>query len=348
VMDRLSVYMTDRCNLACGYCWVAVNRGAARGPSAAALRRAVDDLLDRRGSKIVFLGGEPLLRYPALLKTAEYARSRSARLVMEVLTNGTLLDSGRLEALFGLGVNVTVSLDGPPEVNDAGRGRSVAAKVLRRLEGWESRLGVNSVFCPATACRLEASVDFLRRRGFGRISLSPDMNAAWSDESLEGLRTSLAGLRRAYRRTLMGSARPFQIPTLFSVLEHRAPGRRRCRNLALGPDGSYYACDRAMGFPAGAARGLRVGKPGRFDRAAREAILARAEAAIGSLGWSAEPVFCPMGPFFHAGLGREAADPRLEGFRRLSETVSSALHGIVDDNRDLPAYKALYEDVRLV
>jgi len=190
-------------------------------------------------------------------------------------------------------------------------------------------------------------VEFLRRRGFGRVSFSPDMNAEWSERSLEELRASLARLRRAYRRMLLGPAPHYQLPTLFSMLERRGTGRRRCRNLALGPDGAYYACDRAMGFSAGKARGLRVGRPGRLDRAAREALLARAEAAVGALGWDAEPDFCPLGPFFHAELGREHAGPRLEAFRRLSELFSAALLGIIEDNRELPAYKALYEDVRV-
>ena len=118
-LDHLAVYLSNSCNLACSYCYVAVNQGPAARLDLETIRRAVDEFAakvppERR--KVTFLGGEPLLDWPLFVKAARYARGAlGPRSVLQTFTNGTLLTPERVAVLDELGVHCTVSLDGRKE-----------------------------------------------------------------------------------------------------------------------------------------------------------------------------------------------------------------------------------------
>jgi len=71
---------------------------------------------------VTFFGGETLLNFPVLQKTIAYARQRAAELGKQVdfslTTNGTLLKPEVIEFLAENRVGVTISIDGPKEVQD--------------------------------------------------------------------------------------------------------------------------------------------------------------------------------------------------------------------------------------
>ena len=77
---------------------------------------------DNKVAHITFFGGETLLNFPVLKKTIAYARQRGAEVGKEVdfslTTNGTLLKPEIIEFLAENQVGVTISIDGPREVQD--------------------------------------------------------------------------------------------------------------------------------------------------------------------------------------------------------------------------------------
>jgi uncharacterized protein len=177
--DSMILKLASRCNLDCPYCYWFRDETVYAAPKL--LPVEVEDLciarledhlaeygLDR--FSVIFHGGEPLLfgkkRFVALgLKLRELEERSGAELVLQVTTNGVLIDAEWAEILSALRVSVAVSLDGPAVVHDrhrvdhAGRGtyeRVVAG--LRSLQAAGLRPGLLAVCDPAgdpgELCRL--------------------------------------------------------------------------------------------------------------------------------------------------------------------------------------------------
>ena len=132
-IETLLLKTASRCNIACSYCYVYQlgDEGWRRQPPAmsqstidAAVRR-LDELrqAQNRDFAVVLHGGEPLLLEEALL--ARLLTGLRARLpvgcTLSVQTNGTLLTDRRLDILADARATVSVSLDGPAQINDSRR-----------------------------------------------------------------------------------------------------------------------------------------------------------------------------------------------------------------------------------
>jgi uncharacterized protein len=128
--------IASRCNLNCKYCYMynLADKSYRQQPPVMA-RDIVEATLTRmlehsrrhnlRSIMIVFHGGEPMLAGEEFFRY--FIEAAKARLEPDVTphfymqTNGTLLTTQWLDLLAELKVNVSISLDGPPEVNDANR-----------------------------------------------------------------------------------------------------------------------------------------------------------------------------------------------------------------------------------
>ena len=77
---------------------------------------------DNKVAHLTFFGGETLMNFPVLKSTIAYARQRGAEVGKDVdfslTTNATLLRPEVIEFLVENEVGVTISFDGPPEVQD--------------------------------------------------------------------------------------------------------------------------------------------------------------------------------------------------------------------------------------
>jgi len=144
----LQLFLAERCNLRCAYCYVGRNHalaGAVMGKDV--IRNAIELGLARLGPhrtlSINFFGGEPLLHWEGLqyaVATARRLARRDARRVtFSATTNGTLLDEDTVAYLAQNRFRLTLSWDGPPSVQDrmrrgrGGRGSSEAV-----LEGYRA------------------------------------------------------------------------------------------------------------------------------------------------------------------------------------------------------------------
>ena len=124
---NLMFLVTEACNLACTYCYE-LNQGVhakARMLKQVDARRIIDDYLAetrRANVDITFFGGEPLLNFPVVRDTVEYAKQRGQELGKGVgftmTTNLTLLTEEIADFLAENAFHVMVSLDGDRESND--------------------------------------------------------------------------------------------------------------------------------------------------------------------------------------------------------------------------------------
>ncbi len=133
-LTTMVLNVTNQCNLSCEYCYEygedkIVDTENGKQPkfmSEETARQSVDFMLRESGSNkvahVTFFGGETLLNFPVLKKTIAYARARGAELGKEVdfslTTNATLLKPDIIEFLADQRVGVTISIDGPKDVQD--------------------------------------------------------------------------------------------------------------------------------------------------------------------------------------------------------------------------------------
>jgi sulfatase maturation enzyme AslB (radical SAM superfamily) len=361
--NHLAVYLSNRCNLQCRYCYVAVNQGEAAYLDFEAIRRNVDYFLETvpgPDRKFTFLGGEPLLNFGLLQRAVEYVRLKAGPdAVLQTFTNGTSLTKERLAWLEERRVFVTLSLDGAKEVNDANRvfargsDRSVFDEVLSKLEDLpKSSLGVSLVFDSTSVGSLLRNIDLFYRMGFSRITFNPQLYELWPEDKLRELELVMDGFRRYYKAILAGGSRPFSVPILFSVLETERSGAswwHECHNVVLGPDGSFYSCDKALSFTLDRVRDGRAGDAAAgMDWGKRAEELASARREVEEAVGGKEQHFCPMGVVFYSKYAGVPAKPLVENFTQVSGIFGGALRRLVEELRPLPAFRALYQDVQLV
>ncbi|PYR25698.1 MAG: quinohemoprotein amine dehydrogenase maturation protein [Acidobacteria bacterium] len=162
-LTTMVLNVTNQCNLSCEYCYEygedkIVDTENGKQPkfmSEETARQSVDFMLKESGSHrmahVTFFGGETLLNFPVLKKTIAYARQRAAEIGKEVdfslTTNATLLKPEIIEFLAANQVGVTISIDGPKEVQDkfrvfhngTGSYDIVAPKIKELLQRHRSR-----------------------------------------------------------------------------------------------------------------------------------------------------------------------------------------------------------------
>ncbi len=149
------VNVTNRCNLECAHCFVFrddnPNASIDRMDDATMLHQ-LEVLRDRHGIRyMLFMGGEPMVRRGLVLKAIDLFEQGS------IVTNGT----------FGIpsapGHLITVSLDGPPAVNDSIRGQGVFDRVRRAIHDRDPDDGtivmLQMAIMKSTAHSIEAFVE---------------------------------------------------------------------------------------------------------------------------------------------------------------------------------------------
>ncbi len=315
--------------MACDYCFLDLN-----GKPGVILReedaaRALDFHLAAYGSRarVTILGGEPLLHPELALAVARRARAGGAKTTL--VTNATKATPELASKLSGLGVELSASVDGPAEVHDAHRrmaggapSHASVAAALERLDPRDWR--VNLVLTEDTAGRLLSSVEWLRTRGFRKLSFHADVRAPWSDGAHSALSAALDGFGR-YARALRAAA-PDAL-SLWHLDSFRAPAPIAAgEEIVLGADGRYYASDAYLAKPYGAALEGMIGDARSGpDLSRRASILAEAvagaSAALGGL-----PVYTPpVESWLLARVqGRDAA-AAVRAFARADAAIGAAL-----------------------
>ena len=151
VFTFVLVKLASRCNINCTYCYwfrdaEVYNKPALLTAEAedAFCARLEDHIreFELKEFLIVFHGGEPLLfpkhRFADLQKKLlGVAQRTGCQIERGVTTNGMMVDDGWVDLFKTFDIMVTVSLDGPPEINDKFRvdfkGRGTLAATLQGL-----------------------------------------------------------------------------------------------------------------------------------------------------------------------------------------------------------------------
>jgi len=261
---RVSLFLDHACNLRCTYCYN--GRAFRRTMPWEVAERGIALALDGPGPRRVsFFGGEPLLRWDLVVRCLDHAAVEAARRGVAVehviVTNGTLLDGHRLEALLCREVFVAVSVDGDATAHDAARrtarGGPTWARVARNVRPLlAARPGskVIAVVHPGNVDRLAESFEALLDLGARNLSMNLDYGADWDEAARDRFVAALARLGERYVEAYR-AGRIFSLNLLDSKIVTWVKGGFSsadrcdfgCLEVAVSPTGRLYPCDRLVG-----------------------------------------------------------------------------------------------------
>jgi len=262
------------CNLACKYCFAAQGRfgGKPEIMSKDVARASVDFLVRSSGNRrfldLDFFGGEPLLAFPVVKDTVEYAREEGRKHGKEfrftLTTNCTLMTDEIAAYLADEGISLILSIDGRPEVHDRMRvfrgGQPSYDVALRNAKKAVEARGGKDYWVRGTFTRYNLDFDedakYLYEEGFRYISLEPAVGEGeWSinESHLEDLEKSYANLVRFWSERYRQKD-PFHFYHFNLGLKKGMCIERRETGCGAGyeyvsvtPSGQVYACHQLIG-----------------------------------------------------------------------------------------------------
>jgi uncharacterized protein len=208
-LSTMVMNVTSQCNLSCTYCYEysedrIVQTDNGRQPkwmTEETARASVDFLLRESGpiAHITFFGGETLLNFRVLQTAVAYATGQAAALGKQIdfsiTTNATLLRPEVIDFLAEHRFGVTISIDGPPEVQDRfrvfqnGRGSYdiVAPKIKELIRTHRSRpIGARVTLTRETLDVRRIYTHLTEEMGFWEVGFAPATTSPNRGYSLGG------------------------------------------------------------------------------------------------------------------------------------------------------------------
>lgn len=134
-LRNVFLHVTKACNLSCSYCYFSASKPLPDELTTEELAHLWPDLVTLRPHKVIFTGGEPLLRPDILDLLRGLRQADPEHHILRCLnSNGHLVTPDLARQLVGLADEVRVSLDALPARNDALRGAGNFEAALRALE----------------------------------------------------------------------------------------------------------------------------------------------------------------------------------------------------------------------
>lgn len=134
-LRNVFLHVTKACNLRCEYCYFSASRPLPDEMNSEEFTRLWPEMVALGPQKVIFTGGEPLLREDMLDLLAGLRAADPQHRVLRCLnTNGHLVTRELARRLVGLADEVRVSIDALPARNDALRGAGNFDAAMRAFE----------------------------------------------------------------------------------------------------------------------------------------------------------------------------------------------------------------------
>lgn len=226
-LSTMVLNVTNQCNLACAYCYEygedkIVETENGRQPkwmSEETARASVDFMLAESGrtAHLTFFGGETLMNFKVLKTTVDYAKARAAEvgklLDFSLTTNATLLKPETIDFLVEHDFGVTISIDGPADLQDkfrvfhngAGSYALVEPKIKELIARHRSRPVGARVTLTRETLQVRRIYDHLTNNvgfhevGFAPVTASPGRPHAFGDAGFESVLAQFRDLAHDYR-----------------------------------------------------------------------------------------------------------------------------------------------------
>lgn len=268
--------MTNGCNLRCIYCYANAGEDGPLERMPWTVARATIDTAARNAEaqgqplSVTFHGGgEPTTHWEVLHRSVEYARERSPSARISMSSNGVWTASQR-DFICRHFTNVSLSLDGLPEVQDrqrplAGGGKTSESvrETLSALDGAGLPYGIRMTVLPASVRALPEAVRSLcATTHASAIQIEPtftdrpghyaDLDERFADEFSERFMEARDIGLAAGRTVYYSAARPGQITPVFCTAPEKA--------LIATADGRLVTCFEVFGQNNPLAASFTVGR----------------------------------------------------------------------------------------
>jgi uncharacterized protein len=278
-VHSVTLLTTHACNFKCTYCYEFSNFAQPHSKPGRmkieTAKRTVDWLISTSGTEknlaLGFFGGEPLLNFPLIEQTVDYANQQGAahgkKFSFSMTTNGSLLSDEIIAFLKSHNIKTTISMDGGKEIQNAQRPmvngkdsyetvRPHAAKLLTEMP----ETGVQATLCGDTDPRkVKADLAAMGFRKIGLTNVSPSTpeegqkagHGLWSARAMTVLLDDeAAALRQAIAdRDADGIRTPYnylcsRVGTFLTgqVKEHHCGAGKA--SVAVANSGDIYLCHR--------------------------------------------------------------------------------------------------------
>ena len=260
---NLTLHLTNRCNLACTYCFVALGELRMAADTAT---RAIDFAITKGSpTGVLFYGGEPLLEREVIHQTVAHAeqirKETGHQFYYKITTNGILLDEDFLK--FAESVNLTIgfSHDGPAQDDcryfpDRSPSSPVLADKIPLLLRYQPYAIGMSVLDASVVHKATDMVRFLRRSGFRYITLNLNYSSPWTQADFETLRREYEKLANLYRNWTLSEQKVYLSPFDQKILSHvkgtayNIDRRKMSQNQpSVAPDGTIFPGSRYVDDP---------------------------------------------------------------------------------------------------
>jgi Fe-coproporphyrin III synthase len=174
-LDAVYLHVTKACNLDCIYCYFSAGYPEDDELSTKEMAVILEDICNLEPNKIVFTGGEPLLR-DDLIELAQICKAFNANSRLALTTNGSLIDQNNAAELVQNFHDIRISIDGPEEINDRLRGSGSFRKAMNACELIINNGGNPQAFITVTAFNqvyLESLIRLLLSRQIFNLHFSP-------------------------------------------------------------------------------------------------------------------------------------------------------------------------------
>ena len=266
--------LTERCNLACRYCFVKQN------PKEMSYQTALDAVhfliknAEASGEEpsINFFGGEPLIKWDEIIvPLTNYIRQEYKKpFSLGMTTNGVLLDDKKLAFMKENNIGILFSIDGAKATQDFNRpfhnGRGSFDKLEKTIEkvlAFDPNATFRATIDHRTVQHTYENMRFAISKGYTNMFFVPNVFAEWSQEQKEQLKEEVKKFGNWYieeaRKGNFIDFSPFvekiyeinKINMAHENNEHRLinnfPGEGKCglgatRFASIGTDGTLYGC----------------------------------------------------------------------------------------------------------
>lgn len=304
----LTVLPNNICNFTCSYCYSAAGRNNSKIEQDK-LHTAVDFFIDSKPDgfsrllTISFMGGgEPFLSWDIVSTCIEYAISkaleRNFRLILRIITNGSILNEAMLDFLSQHNVWISVSFEILPDIQNSQRKNyDIVRRNINKLIEKGIPVQLNSTITPANVAMLTQMMETLNR------DYPVVKNVMFEPVVSRDIFPTPMDMRKFYKKYLEQFVKSLYLAddmgielTSFAYLRTIYPLERACPGeLCITADGFFSGCycvatDKEELFDKTYYGKILGGKivfeRDRFDRLVSENVYSKAECADCRVKWN--------------------------------------------------------------